>query len=171
MFPFTGHVTNKKWPLNEVRRWRTPPKESDIRPTTDNPSDILFTAGVRAAPGAAAASRPHQPREHSPAPRGRAEAGTHYTYTIPYLLNYTYYIYNTLFSISTALYLHHIYSTIFTIPRLAPLTFTQFVLPFLVLAGGLASAAAAFLCEITCWRNKAQHQGKIRKMTWTWKDY
>ena len=42
MFPFTGHVTNKKWPLNEVRRWRTPPKESDIRPTIDNPSNILF---------------------------------------------------------------------------------------------------------------------------------
>ena len=44
----------------------------------------VFTAGVRAAPGAAAASRPHQPREHSPAPRGRAEAGTHYTYTLLY---------------------------------------------------------------------------------------
>ena len=115
MFPFTGHVTNKKWPLNEVRR--TPPKESDIRPTIDNPSNILFnvfTAGVRAAPGAAAASRPHQPREHSPAPRGRAEAGSHYTYTIPYLLHYTYHIYGTLFSISTALYLHHIYTVLYS---------------------------------------------------------
>ena len=126
----------------------------------------VFTAGVRAAPGAAAASRPHQPREHSPAPRGRAEAGTHYTYTIPYLQHYIH-----IYTISTVLYLHHIYCTIFTISRLAPLTFTQFVLPFLLLAGGLASAAAAFLCEITRWRYKVQHQGKIRKMTWTWKDY
>ena len=40
MFPFTGHVTNKKWPLNEVRR--TPPEESDIRPTIHNPSNVLF---------------------------------------------------------------------------------------------------------------------------------
>ena len=77
----------------------------------------------------------------------------------------------TLFFDSPCTSTPYLHSTIFTIPRLAPLTFTQFVLPFLVLAGGLASAAAAFLCEITCWRNKAQHQGKIRKMTWTWKDY
>ena len=90
-----------------------------------------------------------------------------------YLLNYTFHIYSTLFSISIALYpyLHHIYCTIFTISRLAPLTFTQFVLPFLLLAGGLASAAAAFLCKITRWRYKVQHQGKNRKMTWPWKDY
>ena len=91
-----------------------------VRHQTDNRQSFqciiyyVFTAGVRAAPGAAAASRPHQPREHSPAPRGRAEAGSHYTYTIPYLLNYTYYIYNTLFSISTALYLHHIYTVLYS---------------------------------------------------------
>ena len=71
-----------------------------IRHQTDNPSNILFithvfTAGVRAAPGAAAASRPHQPREHSPAPRGRAEAGTHYIHT-PY------------YTISTELYLPYL---------------------------------------------------------------
>ena len=66
----------------------------------------VFTAGVRAAPGAAAASRPHQPREHSPAPRGRAEAGTHYTYTIPYLLT------TELYLLYLRHFIFHIYSTI-----------------------------------------------------------
>ena len=100
--------------------------------------------------------------------RGGHTLYIHYTISTElYLLYLQHFIFHIYSTISTP-YLH---STIFTIPRLAPLTFTQFVLPFLVLAGGLASAAAAFLCEITCWRNKAQHQGKIRKMTWTWKDY
>ena len=124
MFPFTGHVTNKKWPLNEGRR--TPLlitneyvlyshssklKESDIKPTTLPIYYLLyvFTAGVRAAPGAAAASRPHQPREHSPAPRGRAEAGTHYTYTIPYLQHFIFHIYSTI-SISTPYLQYYIYT-------------------------------------------------------------
>ena len=90
---------------------------------------------------------------------------------LPYIQHFIFHIYNTI-SISTQYLEHyiHIYCIIFTISRLAPLTFTQFVLPFLLLAGGLASAAAAFLCEITRWRYKVQHQGKIRKMIGTWKD-
>ena len=90
-----------------------------------------------------------------------------------HIIHTLYHIYSTI-SISTPYLQHfifHIYCIIFTISRLAPLTFTQFVLPFLILAGGLASAAAAFLCEITRWRYKVQHQGKIRKMTWAGKDY
>ena len=169
MFPFTGHVTNKKWPLNEVRR--TPPEESDIRPTIHNPSNILFIMCL--------------PQEYGRHLVRLQQAGlinlenTHLRHEAEqrrgHIIHTLYHIYCTIPTISTTLYFpylqHYIYSTIFTIPRLAPLTFTQFVLPFLVLAGGLASAAAAFLCEITCWRNKVQHQGKIRKMTWTWKDY
>ena len=103
--------------------------------------------------------------------RGGDTLYIHYTIStelyLPYLQHYI-----RIYTISTALYtpylLHYIYHII---SRLAPLTFTQFVLPFLLLAGGLASAAAAFLCEITRWRNKVQHQGKIRKMTRAWKDY
>ena len=152
-------------------------KESDIK-STIRPIDILFiicvycrsTGGTWCGCSKPASSTSRTLTCATRPSRGGDTLYIHYTIStalyFPYLQHYIH-----IYTISTVLYLHHIYCSIFTISRLAPLSFTQFVLPFLILAGGLASAAAAFLCEITRWRNKVQHQGKNRKMTRAWKDY
>ena len=116
MFPFTGHVTNKKWPLNEVRRT---PGHHQKNQTSDRQSTILpmyyllcvycrSTGGTWCGCSKPASSTSRTLTCATRPSRGGVTLYIHYTIStalyLPYLRHFIFHLQHYIYTISTVLY-------------------------------------------------------------------